>query len=259
MATLNEQDGLRFYTTGLTARHGIFTRAGGVSPAPFNGLNLGGTVGDLVENVQRNHDLMYAVMGMERGRAVTTWQVHGADVVVAYAPVPQRRWLAKADGILTNQPDLPLVMRFADCTPLLFHDAVQSVVGIAHAGWRGTVRGMASAMILAMQQSFGCVASDIQVVIGPAISQACFQVGEEVVQAVGDRYGVDEAIIRRDPQDGTAYIDLWEANRRDLQMAGVVDAHIEIMGMCTVQNKQLFFSHRGDKGRTGRFGVVISL
>lgn len=259
MAIRIEQDGLCFYTTHLTAKHGIFTRLGGVSPEPFGALNLGGTVGDEVANVHRNHDRMYGVMKMDRSRAVTTWQVHGADVVVAHAPVPNRRWLAKADGIITAQRELPLVMRFADCTPLLYHDPVVGAVGIAHAGWRGTVRGMAGNVIRTMTDAFGSRPEDVQVVIGPAISQACFQVGEEVVEAVRERFGVEETLVRRDPDDGTAYVDLWEANRRDLLSAGVPDANIERMGICTVKNRHEFFSHRGDQGRTGRFGAVISL
>lgn len=248
---------LRYYYGELDVLHGVFTRHGGVSSAPFASLNLGGTVGDTPAAVRQNHERIYAALGVNGQRAVTTWQVHGADVVVAMQPVSQRRWLGQADAMVTNQPDLPLIMRYADCTPLLFHDPVQKAIGIAHAGWRGTVKGVGSATVAAMVQAFGSRPQDIRALIGPSISARHFQVGEEVVAAMADAYGDLEGIVARDPDDNTAYVDLWEANRRDLQRAGV--QHIEIMGICTYERTDEFYSHRAEKGNTGRFGAVISL
>jgi polyphenol oxidase len=254
-----EHNGLRYYQVEHWAhlKHGIFSRHGGVSAAPWASLNLGGTVGDDLAAVRQNHEIMYGTLAAKQERAVTTWQVHSADVVIASKPVPGRKWLAQADGIITDKPDTPLVMRFADCTPLLYHDPVQGVIGIAHAGWRGTVQGMAANMVRAMQQAYNSKPADIQVVIGPAISRDCFQVGEEVVEAVQRYFGTLDGLMQRDPADGTAYVDLWEANALDLRRVGV--EQIEIAGLCTVQRKDEFFSHRGDHGRTGRFGAVISL
>lgn len=238
-------------------KHGIFTRHGGVSAAPYGTLNVGGTVGDDLEAVRHNHALMYEVLDVDGTRACTTWQVHGADVVLATGPIKGRRWLAKADGLLTDQPDTPLVMRFADCIPLLFHDPVKGVIGLAHAGWRGTVRRMAGAMVQTMQQAYESRPSDIQVVIGPGISGACYQVGEEVVQAVYEAFGTLEGLMQRDPADGTAYVDLWAANALDLRRHGV--EQIDVAGICTYQHTGDFYSHRAENGRTGRFGVVMSL
>lgn len=238
-------------------KHGIFTRHGGVSEAPWASLNTGGTVGDTLEAVRRNHELMYEELDVNGARACTTWQVHGADVVLATNPVKGRRWLAKADGVLTDQPDTPLVMRYADCIPLLFHDPAKGVIGLAHAGWRGTVKGMAGSMVKTMQQAYGSRPTDIQAVIGPGISGECFQVGEEVVEAVQDYFGTLDGLMQRDPADGTAYVDLWAANKLDLERHGV--EQIEVAGICTYQNTQDFYSHRAEKGKTGRFGVVMSL
>jgi hypothetical protein len=256
---LVQENGLHFYqsTHWDGVKHGIFTRHGGVSQAPWSSLNTGGTVGDDVVHVRQNHVLMYETLDIDAASACTTWQVHGADVVIADRPVPNRRWLARADGILTNRPDVPLVMRYADCVPLLYRDPIRKVIGLAHAGWRGTVQGMASNMIHAMQQAYGCQPQDIQVIIGPSISIQHFQVGDEVVEALHEYFGSAEGMMRRDPDDGTAYVDLWEANRRDLVAVGV--EQIEIAGICTYANHQDFFSHRADKGKTGRFGVVLSL
>jgi polyphenol oxidase len=248
---------MRYYTAEMNVKHGIFTRHGGASQVPFNSLNVGGTVGDDLQAVRQNHQLMYEALDVLGERAVTTWQVHGADVVMAHQPVANRKWLAKADGIITKQPDTPLVMRFADCTPLLYFDPVQRAIGIAHAGWRGTVQGMASAMVKAMQMAYNTNPADLIVTIGPSISQKCFQVGEEVVQALEDYFGQDHNLVQRDASDGTAYVDLWRANQLDLQRLGV--ENIEIMGICTHQAIDEFYSHRAEKGKTGRFGAVISL
>jgi len=254
-----EQDGLEFYQSvqWTNLKHGIFTRHGGVSQAPWAALNTGGTVGDDVMAVQRNHQLMYEALNVDSTQAVTTWQVHGADVVLAHGPVAGRKWLARADGVITNRADVPLVMRYADCVPLLFYDPLQKALGLAHAGWRGTVQGIAANMVSAMQQAYACRPQDIQVVIGPSISADCFQVGEEVVEAVESYFGTLDGLMQRDPQDGTAYVDLWAANKLDLERAGV--EQIEVMSICTYQNTQDFFSHRAEKGKTGRFGVVMSL
>jgi len=254
-----EQDRLVYFQTDRWSnlKHGVFTRHGGTSNAPWASLNTGGTVGDNVQAVNRNHALMYAALDVNKDAACTTWQVHGADVVIANGPPQGRRWLAKADGMITNQADVPLVMRYADCVPLLFYDPAKQAIGLAHAGWRGTVRGMAAHMVQAMQQAYDSQPQDIEVIIGPSISQNAFQVGEEVVEAVAEYFGTLDGLMQRDPSDGTAYVDLWAANKLDLQQMGV--QAIEISGICTYQNTADFFSHRAEQGKTGRFGVVMSL
>jgi YfiH family protein len=254
-----DHDRLTYYQfdmwPGLT--HGIFTRRGGTSAAPWASLNVGGNVGDSSKAVRHNHERMYAALGVSEARACSVWQVHSADIILAQGPVRGRRWLALADGMVTDRPDTPLSMRFADCVPLLFHDPVQVVIGMAHAGWRGTVQGIGAKVVRAMQQSYGCKANHIQAAIGPSIGPEKYQVGEEVVTAVQDYFRTTDGLIRRDPTDGTAYLDLWAANRLDLERAGV--EQIETAGICTATHTDEFFSHRAEKGRTGRFGAIITL
>lgn len=253
------QDGLHFYHFAMWSRlkHGIFTRQGGVSGRPWGSLNVGGTVGDDLEAVRQNHQRIYRALGVNAERACTTWQVHGVDVVIVDGPVRGRRWLAQADGMVTQQPDTPLVMRYADCVPLLFYDPARQVIGLAHAGWRGTVQGMAANMVTTMQQAFGCRPVDIQAAVGPSICGNCFQVGDEVVRAMQAYFGTLDGLLQRDEQDGSAYVDLWAANRLDLQRAGV--EQIVLSGLCTFSEVDRFYSHRAEKGRTGRFGAVMSL
>lgn len=254
-----EQDGLVYYrlTAWSDIKHGIFTRKGGVSNTPWSSLNLGGNVGDDPRHVRCNHERMYDVLNVRGDRACTVWQVHSADVVIASTPVQGRRWLAAADALMTDKVDTPLSMRYADCTPIIVRDPRKGVIGMAHAGWRGTVQGMSAALVRAMMTAYACRASDIEAWIGPSIGVERYQVGEEVVDAVRSYFGTTDSLIRRDPADGTAYFDLWAANRLDLERAGV--ENIEIAGICTASNTDEFFSHRGENGRTGRFGAVISL
>lgn len=236
--------------------HGVFTRLGGVSAAPWHALNLGGTVGDDVRNVESNHARAYAALGLDGSQACTVWQVHSADVVVATGRVPNRRWLARADGLVTDRRGLPLAMRFADCTPILLYDPSHRAIGIAHAGWRGTVLGAGVNTLQTMQDVFGTVPAEVQVGIGPSIGPDHYQVGEEVVAAVADAFGTIDGLIRR-ADDGSAYLDLWEANRRALARAGV--QQIEVAGLCTACHTDEFYSHRAEAGKTGRFGAVIAL
>lgn len=218
---------------------------------------MGGNVGDDPESVRRNHELMYAALGVSEVRACTVWQVHSADVVVADGPVQGRRWLALADAMVTDKADTPLSMRFADCTPLLFHDPVQGVIAMAHAGWRGTVAGVGARTVETMVQSFGCKPANIRAGIGPSIGPKRYQVGEEVVRAVHAHFGTIDDLVAYDPEDGTAYLDLWQANRLELLRAGV--EQIEVSGICTASHTDEFFSHRAEKGQTGRFGALLVL
>ena len=238
-------------------KHGMFTRKGGVSAAPWSSLNLGGSVGDTPEAVRDNHELIYESLHLPSDKVCSVWQVHSAVVIVATGPVPGQHWITQADGMITNCLDTPLIMRFADCTPLLFHDPVQRVIGIAHAGWRGTVAGVGANTVREMVQTYGCKPHNIQAGIGPSISRERYQVGEVVVEAVQAYFGTTDGLIERDATDGTAYFDLWAANRLDLERVGV--GQIEIMGLCTAQHTDEFYSHRAENGRTGRFGAVLSL
>lgn len=236
--------------------HGIFTRLGGVSRAPWASLNLGGTVGDTQEAVRENHRRVYQTLGLDETRACTVWQVHSADTVVVRGPVPHRRWLARADGMVTDQPGVPLSMRFADCTPILFYDPARHVIGMAHAGWRGTVSGAAVSTLQTLCSAFGTRPQDVQAAVGPCIGPERYQVGEEVVEAVRQAFDQIDGLIRR-AEDGSAYLDLWAANRLALERAGVTQ--IEVAGICTASHTDEFFSHRAESGRTGRFGAVLAL
>lgn len=254
-----ERSGLSYYVNEdwPSLAHGIFTRLGGASRGQWTSLNVGGNIGDEPAAVAENHRRIYDAVNAKGEHAATTWLVHGTKIVAVDAPGNGRGWLAKADGMISDQPGLPLMMRFADCVPLLLYDPVRQAIGLGHAGWRGTVNGMAAKMAHAMKNAYGSRIQDIQVVIGPAISRANYQVGAEVVHLALNYFGKESGVVWRHPNDGAAYLDLWLANQLDLQRTGVED--VKVLRICTYDNADEFFSHRAERGKTGRFGVVISL
>jgi YfiH family protein len=252
-----QHNGLRYFQfDSIKTKHAVFTRHGGLSPEPWNSLNVGGTVGDEITRVRQNRVISFQALGCVPDSIFDVWQVHSADVVCADAPRPLDEEYRKADIILTDKADVTLFMRFADCVPLLMHDPRAGVIGIAHAGWMGTLRDVATATIHAMQTNYGCKAGDIVAGIGPSIGPDHYEVGEDVITQVHQRFG-DESDRVLEKNDGKTHFNLWEANRMLLERAGIQQT--ELAAICTACNTSDWFSHRAEKGRTGRFGALISL
>ena len=233
--------------------HAILSRLGGVSLPPFATLNLSQVVGDDPAAVAANYERVCCAFGIRRSQMATCYQAHSADVLAVTA-ADGGRLVGQGDAMITDQPGVYLSMRFADCTPLLLHDPVRRAVGIAHAGWRGTLKNVAGAVVRAMVERLGCLPGDITAVIGPAIGPCCYQVGSEVIQAAEATYA-NAAELLQPRTGGRYYFDLWEANRRQLVEAGV--GHVAVAGLCTACRTDRFFSHRAEQGQTGRFGAVI--
>lgn len=252
-----QHNGIRYYQfDALPTRHAFFTRHGGVSPNPWGSLNVGGTVGDDLERVHENRRLSFQAMGCAPESIFDVWQIHSADVVCARAPRPPHESYRQADIILTDQPNVTLFMRFADCVPIVLHDPRRGVVGLAHAGWMGTLRDVAKATVEAMKKNYGSNASDIIAGIGPSIGPDHYEIGADVILQVMQKHG-DESQLFLSSQRGKIHFNLWEANRVSLERAGV--GKIELSGICTACHTEDWFSHRAEKGRTGRFGALISL
>ena len=253
----HHQDNLRFFQFNtLQARHAIFTRHGGLSPEPWGSLNVGGTVGDDLTRVRTNRNLSLKVLDCSPDSVFDVWQVHSADVVCATAPRPDSESVRQADIILTDKPELTLYMRFADCVPILFHDPCKGVVGVAHAGWVGTVRDVATASVNAMRKQYGSNPADIIAGIGPSIGPDHYEVGSDVILQVIQKFGDDSELLLKS-NNGKIHFDLWKTNRLLLERAGV--EQIEVAEICTACNTNDWFSHRAEKGRTGRFGALITL
>ncbi len=254
-----QADGVRYFTFGIfpsNLTHAVFTRHGGVSPEPWGTLNVGGAVGDDRPRVIENRHRAFRALGRDPQSMFDVWQVHSADVVIANAPRLVGPTEFKADAIITDNPEVTLFMRFADCVPILLHDPRLGVIGIVHAGWQGTVKRAASHAVKTMRAAYGCRAEDILAAIGPSIGPDHYEIGADVVERVRVSFGIRAKNLLHARGQGV-HLDLWAANQLDLEEAGV--AQVEVAGLCTACQREDWFSHRAFNGRTGRFGALIAL
>jgi YfiH family protein len=255
----DELNGLRLFrfeslrSTGLV--HALFTRRGGVSPVPWASLNVGAMVGDEPDRVSANRRLSLEALGLPAESVFDVWQVHSADVVLASGPRREAP-AVQGDGIVTDRGGISLMMRFADCVPILLFDPVRRSIGIVHAGWLGTVRQIVRQAIVRMMDEFGSRPADVRAGIGPSIAAHHYPVGPEVVESFRKSFGADAEPHLTQGTGGT-HLDLWSATEHLLRREGV--EQVEVAGLCTACDTEDWYSHRAEGGRTGRFGAVIAL
>lgn len=236
--------------------HGISLSCGGVSHGAITGLNLGHTVGDALDAVDANHALLYAALGIAPEQVITAHQVHGAEVA-AVGPDQAGTIIPSTDGLISNTPGLYLMMRFADCVPVLFYDPVLRAIGLAHAGWRGALARVAARTASAMVREYGCRPEDILAATGPSIGPCCYEVGPEVVAAVRTAFPEATNLVGRTQPSGHAHLNLWAMVHMQLREAGL--EQIETARLCTACRSDLFYSYRRQGTSSGRFGAIIGL
>ncbi|HAJ35918.1 MAG TPA: peptidoglycan editing factor PgeF [Chloroflexi bacterium] len=237
----------------------VATRHGGVSPAPWQSLNFSILRGDDRARVLENRRRLASALGLSANDFVYCRQVHGTAIAkVSWDDAGA--CMDGCDGLITDAVDLPLSLVFADCVPLLIYDPTHHVLGIVHAGWRGTVNGAATALLWALQAAYDSDPAQVRVAIGPSIGPQSYEVGPEVVALATARLPHPEALFTY--PNGAArnpHFDLWQANVQLLVEAGVPAAQIEVSGIDTAQNTADFFSHRAEQGRCGLFSMVAWL
>ena len=236
--------------------HAVSTRLGGHSSGPYTSLNLGHTVGDSLDAVAANHEVLYRRLGVSSDAMVTVQQIHGSKVAIASDGDAGTR-LPGTDAMVSATPGLSMMMRYADCVPILLFDPVRNAVGLVHAGWRGTLARIAHRTVRAMTDRFGCLPHNVHAGIGPSIGPCCYQIGPEVVARVHATLGQGTDLLQQSEASGHAHLNLWIANRDQLSKAGV--RQIEMARLCTACRTDLFYSHRAQGGRTGRFAAIIGL
>lgn len=235
-----------------TVAHGIFTRCGGFSQAPFDSLNICRSVGDDIDRVRQNRQRMARANG--GGRLIFLHQVHGTDIRVLSrrdrgSDPPAAGGMLTGDALITDIAGLTLVIQVADCQAICLHDPVRHVVANVHSGWRGSVGNIAGRTIRRMQQCFGTRPSDVVAGIGPSLGPCC-------AEFVNYRSEIPEPLWRY--KDGRHHFDFWSLSCDQLRDAGVLRQNILASGICTRCNADLFYSFRRRK-RTGRFAAVIGL
>jgi polyphenol oxidase len=232
-------------------------RAGGISERYPGGLNWSLSVGDDPARVRENRARSLGPTAVGVTGIAIAGLVHGAAVAVVRNPSPL---VAECDGLVTDRPGLPLVVTAADCVPVYLVDPEGPSIGLAHAGWRGTAAGVATAALQRMVDAFGSRPERVRAVIGPSIGPCCYEVGEAVAAPVRDRFGTTaQRLLRPVGEPAKWFFDLWEANREELIRAGLPHAQVQVAGVCTSCRVDRLFSHRAERGRAGRGAAVLAM
>lgn len=243
-------------------KHAFFTRLGGVSEGCFSSLNFAEGVGeykDSTENVLENYNIAASFFGLEKGDVCRTYQEHTA--LVEYADESKRgvgitkpKFDYGVDGLVTAEKDLLLSVRTADCVPILLCDKENKICAAVHAGWRGTVGGIAKNAVELMVEK-GAKRKNILAAIGPCICECCYEVGAEVYREFVE---TSKEYSRFFKPNGEKYmLDLVAANRFILEKAGLMVENVVSLDMCTKCNEELFFSHRKNGTNRGTLGAFI--
>lgn len=223
------------------------TRHGGVSPAPYQSLNLGFNTTDDSRHVEENRNRFFAALGIDPKQVATSHQVHGKEILNVTQPGRYDGY----DALITNQANLFVGVSVADCVPILVYDAKNKAVAAIHAGWKGTVAQLVRLTLEAMQQQYHTNARDCFAYVGTCIDETSFEVGQEVADLFAPEFKrVDEFTQR-------IFVNLRSANTKQLTTFGVPTAQIAISSFSTTLNNDDYFSHRHENGQTGRLLAII--
>ena len=239
------------------------TKNGGVSTGVYASMNLSFSTGDDPVRLRENYRLWCEGLGVDPADMVMVWQTHTTNVIRVgernKGEGLDRERVHDVDGMVTNCPGVALVTSHADCVPLYFYDPVHKAIGLSHAGWRGTVGGMAAVTVRKMSEEFGTDPEDLYTRIGPCISQKYFECDRDVVDAVvamplwtaqqgkpvpGYEQCLPEEICTYDAGEGKYHVSLSRLNRAVMLQAGVPEEHIDMADTCTYEHEELYFSHR---------------
>jgi polyphenol oxidase len=228
-------------------------RKGGVSPAPFDSLNLSDEQGDSAENARHNFQLLAKRLGLESDFMVTCKQVHG-DCIALVDAIPAAP--PEADAIITTTAGIYPGVKVADCLPILIVDSVRRVAAAVHAGRRGTFLKITTKVIQTLKSQFGCRPSDLVVGLGPAIGKCCYACDDAVLAPFRESFPEADRFISNEirNRDGSRrfFLDLKGANLFELTLLGVPEENIVSVDLCTSCRPDLLFSHRRDGAATGR-------
>jgi len=230
------------------------TRHGGISKAPYTSANLAFHVGDNGIDVKHNHLLLSKELGYDAETLVYMSQIHSDRIVIVnetmnFTTPPQ------CDALITNRPNIPLMVMSADCTPILLYDPRHNAIGAVHAGRAGALNEILPKTLHAMGQEYGSTLSDIVVLLGPSIHGCCYEVNETIAKDVIEK-GYEEALQRIEEK---VFLDVNTILLAQLEMLGIREEHIEIIDACTSCHHETYFSYRADGQQTGRIAGVIVL
>lgn len=252
---------MKKYNSNIT--HCFTTRKGGISSGEHYSLNMGLNRGDSRGNVEENFIRVCDVLDIEFKNLVFSDQIHSNKVKVIDENdrgkgITRESDIIGYDALTTNKKDVAIVTFYADCVPIFFYDPKHVVIALAHSGWRSTLMEIAGETVKTMVNTYGSNPRDIESVIGPSIGQCCFEVGNEVKEAFIDRMSWSSMYCETS-KSGKSYISLQGIINQTLINSGLKNDNIYICNICTKCNNNIFFSHRGDKGRTGSLAAIMQI
>ena len=239
----------------------VSTRMQGVSVGGYGSLNLGRHVGDSDAAVTENRNRFFEAINADKADFVSIQQTHGSNIRLITCD-DRGRGLEKysdafpdTDGMLTVDKNVLMATFYADCLPLALFDPVHKVLGLAHAGWRGTYANIGAALLKEMTLSFGSDPREVLFAMGPGIGFCCYEVDKTFHQRFVERYEEAPQWFTAKPKNGKYYFDNTKANTMLLKKEGILEEHIESISSCTCCNQRLFYSYRGSGGSCGRHGL----
>lgn len=236
--------------------HAFSTRIGGVTPDPMNSFSLGTAGNEEFRNyVEDNRKKICEVLQVDYHRIINPEQKHTDNIKIVSSPFDD---VSNTDGLITSEKNLVLLLLFADCTPIILYAPKEHVVGVIHAGWRGTAQKIAHKAITLFASEFNVTPETVKAAIGPAIGQCCYPVSRETYLELKKSINSDyDNIFKNIENSDKVKVDLKMLNRLQLIEAGVRD--IDVIKDCTNCKNALFYSYRADNGHTGRHGAIASL
>lgn len=262
-SSIRQKDGVKFVEFDHLADsnfciHGFSTRIGGVSPPPYDTLNLGFTTSDREENLRENRDRFLSSLNLKGYPFVQKINLIHGNLVINVNHLGKKD-LVDADGMVTDKPGVLLITTFADCVPIFLADPDRRAVGLLHAGWRGTLAGIARSGVRKMISDFNCRRENLLVGIGPGIGRCCFEVDRDVAEAFGAKFGQMKDLITQVANKKKWIIDLLGINERMLISEGIRKENVSKSSLCTSCQVELFFSYRRDGNKTGRMAGLITI
>lgn len=239
-------------------KHAFTCRFHGNSDLPAGGLNMALHVGDAKQKVVQNRKFVAEALSIDAERITTCEQIHGSNIVevttekIGCGAFDFSDTIEGTDALITREKAVPLMLFFADCVPVVFADPVTGAVGAAHAGWRGSVAGIAAKTVRKMVEEFGVAPGNLLAAIGPSIGPCCYEVDGAVYEQARE---FDVCFSPASP--GHWQLNLWKMNEMQLLQEGLKPENILSAGICTSYNRELFFSYRAEAGKTGRLAAVI--
>lgn len=243
--------------------HFCTTRQGGTSVGNYASFNLSPFAGDKTNAFAANLNKLENILAINSSRIIIPFQTHGTEIKEIDADFfkltddKKSEYLNAVDGIFTRIPKVCVGVTTADCVPLLFYNPTKQIIAAVHAGWRGTCGRIAEKTISALVETYNCKPEEIIVTIGPSISVLMYEVKQDVIDNF-DKAGFNTAEIV-EKRNGALFLDLWKANIQSLRKAGVLSENIEVAGICTYTDNELFFSARKLGIKSGRMlsGIML--